>query len=90
MPDMKEIESKIIEDPEVKKLYDYYLQKAKEETAEKKENTRSANKNRNKISRKKSKRKHIHSHMQKNDKRLLQHPIKSNPHRNIRTTRTRK
>jgi len=39
MPDMKEIESKIIEDPEVKKLYDYYLQKAKEEIAEKKGKT---------------------------------------------------
>jgi hypothetical protein len=36
MPDMKEIESKIIEDPGVKKLYDFFLEQAKEEIAQKK------------------------------------------------------
>jgi hypothetical protein len=37
MPDMKEIESKIIEDPGVKKLYDFFLEQAKDKIAQKKE-----------------------------------------------------
>jgi hypothetical protein len=36
MPDMKDIESRIIEDPEVKKLYDFYLEQAKKAIAEQK------------------------------------------------------
>jgi hypothetical protein len=37
MPDMKTIEDKIIEDPETKKLYDFYLKQAKDAIAEQKE-----------------------------------------------------
>jgi len=37
MPNMKTIEDKIIEDPETKKLYDFYLEQAKKTIAEQKE-----------------------------------------------------
>ena len=36
MPNMKEIESKIIEDPETKKLYDFYLEQTKKTIADQK------------------------------------------------------